>query len=48
MPPVELSDEQAKILLATTRVGEAGPGSGKTRALVQRYLQAAEATTRAV
>lgn len=48
MPPVELSDEQAKILLATTRVGEAGPGSGKTRALVQRYLQAAEATTSGV
>lgn len=48
MPPVELSDEQAKVLLAATRVVEAGPGSGKTRALVQRYLQAAEATTRGV
>ena len=48
MPTVELSDEQAKVLAATTRVVEAGPGSGKTRALVQRYLQAAQATTRGV
>jgi DNA helicase-2/ATP-dependent DNA helicase PcrA len=48
MPAAELSDEQAKVLLAATRVTEAGPGSGKTRALVQRYLQTAETTTRGV
>ena len=45
VPPAELSEQQSKLLLPATRVAEAGPGSGKTRALVQRYLRAAEATT---
>src|ERR1017187_3016695 len=35
----ELSDEQRRVLDPGTRVVEAGPGSGKTRALVQRYIE---------
>ena len=48
MATVELSEQQAKVLLSTTRVVEAGPGSGKTRALVERYLQEAQESTRGI
>ena len=37
----ELSVEQQQVLEPLTRVVEAGPGSGKTRALVARYIDSA-------
>ena len=48
MSIAELSDEQRVLLKETTRVVEAGPGAGKTRALVQRFLQSASASSRGV
>lgn len=43
----ELSDEQ-NVLLDHGRVVEAGPGSGKTRGLVARFLASASASSRGV
>jgi len=48
LPPIELSPEQQRVLDHAVRVVEAGPGSGKTRALVARFLQSASATLRGV
>lgn len=43
-----LSPEQAALLADTARVVEAGPGSGKTRALVGRFVVRASAARRGV
>src|ERR1700722_16925156 len=48
VPPDELSAEQLRVLDPDVRVVEAGPGSGKTRALVARYLQEASRPERGV
>jgi len=48
MDPPELSDEQKALLDDTIRVVDAGPGSGKTRALVARFLASASASPRGV
>jgi len=41
LKPPELSDEQKALLDYSTRVVEAGPGSGKTRALAARFVATA-------
>lgn len=38
----ELTTEQQAVLSPTTRVVEAGPGSGKTRSLVARFIQVSQ------
>lgn len=48
MEAADLSPEQAAVLNPDIRVVEAGPGSGKTRALVTRYLMSAGSAERGV
>ncbi|MHB1342528.1 MAG: UvrD-helicase domain-containing protein [Coriobacteriia bacterium] len=43
-----LSDEQRQILDPAVRVVEAGPGSGKTRALISRFIAAATSSSKGV
>ena len=43
-----LSEEQARAIGEQVRVIEAGPGSGKTRALVRRFMESASETDRGV
>lgn len=44
----ELSSEQAALCLNETRIAEAGPGSGKTRALVARFIATSSTSNRGV
>jgi superfamily I DNA/RNA helicase len=48
MDPPDLSDEQAALLNDSIRVVDAGPGSGKTRALVARFMTSATTSKKGV
>lgn len=48
MEPPELSDDQKALLDHAIRVVDAGPGSGKTRALVARFLASASTSKNGV